>query len=199
MGIDSVYEPESELKPPPCRLSSTLSLLAAGMPSGVTMCTGTPAILSSTSVLGISFDHATRARAVYSSVILRRSASGCDAPWSGSAWPSISRACGLRSCGTGITRVTCAVPCASMKLVSRLGASASVVGAGCCAERKAGASGTNESRLRPTTEREKMRMVCLVTNLVRLLRERLRKSLSTIAERALSIPQYAPHLDCQDL
>ena len=95
---------------------STRSCLFAGIVGGVMMRTGTPAILSSVTFVGYipcmsmasCFCHAS-ARALFCSSVTGGSVSGIG---------SESHFCdsGLTVFGTGTTRVTCAVPLASMKL-----------------------------------------------------------------------------------
>ena len=54
MGMVSPNEPESALKLPPCRLIKTLSLWLGDKLDGVTIRTGTPAMVDSAMVLGQS-------------------------------------------------------------------------------------------------------------------------------------------------
>src|SRR5580704_2066457 len=80
MGMLSPNDPESALKLPPCRFIRTLWRLLSDRLEGVTIRTGTPAMVDSAIVLGQSLLHAAFWRAPDSSICARRCSSDSGGP-----------------------------------------------------------------------------------------------------------------------
>jgi hypothetical protein len=110
MGIVSERDPESTLNPPPCKLISNRDLFSAATVGGVTIRTGTPAIVSVVKFTEYNLSHFSPISACHFSV----SARCCSGVWaeseSGFILAIFFCASGLIVVGTGTTRVTCTVP-----------------------------------------------------------------------------------------